>query len=221
VCLAALAVTLDHSNDSQELDNVTLASRWRQFPITIGQWERARLPKTRRASGNGKRVRFAGRLSGLPAYVFWLGSYFFIVNGDWQSANVGEWLMALALTLGFCGYIFIGQRTIILIVRRRAPLAIIDDAGIRLPFMKPGYLAWSNIANVEQTVLGGWTILRLVLKEPERHLGKWQRRIAWPFGDSVMVKIALETSSEPSAVYNAAHDAHRRSLTNRSPLSLG
>lgn len=98
-----------------------------------------------------------------------------------------------------------------LFFRRKSPLLVIENDGVAIPHANPPFIAWDQIASVEQVKSGRATYLRLRLISPDDHLSHWQRLIKWPFSDSILVTLGADRPAEPDVAFlsvKARHEAH-------------
>lgn len=98
--------------------------------------------------------------------------------------------------------------TATLFIRRKSPLLTILDDGIEIPHGRPRFLAWDQIASVDQTVSGRVTYFRLRLVSPNEHLSRWRRIVQWPLSDSVLITLGVDRSRAPDPAFVAVKARH-------------
>lgn len=147
-------------------------------------------------------------------FVCAVGVYAFIQHDG--PSSFFEALIFLGFLAGIGVWIWLITFTIRLFHRRKVPLAVIDNIGVRLPHETPDFLAWVDVDRVELIKLGKWTNLRFVLHEPEKYMGSFRRRLQWPYHDSQLVRLELDGSLTPSDTLIAIQIAHRQNQNGNS-----
>jgi hypothetical protein len=139
-----------------------------------------------------------------------MGAFFPISLIMNDKASIGQFAFSLVTLTLPISWLFFCIRAWKTIAFRNQPIAIVRPRGINLPHMKPAYLAWSEIASVEQVVLRSKKYLRLRLLEPQRYISNLQRISNWPFGDSILVVLdyadRTSTAHEGYIIVKQFHD---------------
>lgn len=156
---------------------------------------------------------FIGLSAGLAAtspvaFVFAAMVFFAISTGVSSFAEVA---IASGAVVAVFLWLWLAWFTAMLFFRRKSPLVVIENDGVEIPHAHPSFIAWDQIASVEQVKSGRASYLRLQLVSPDEHLSRWQRLIKWPFSDSILVTLGADRPTEPDPAFlsvKARHAAH-------------
>ena len=126
-------------------------------------------------------------------------------------SSFAEVAIAAGAVIAVFLWFWLAWLTTMLFFRRKSPLVVIDNKGVEIPHAHPPFIAWDQIASVEQVKFGRVSYLRLQLVSPNEHLSRWQRLIKWPYSDSVLATLGVDSSTEPDPTFvsvKARHAAH-------------
>lgn len=132
--------------------------------------------------------------------------YFAVTFQGGSSFAEGAIAIGAAIMTGL--WFWLAWFTAALFMRRKSPLLSILDDGIEIPHGRPHFIAWDQIASVDQTESGRVTYLRLRLVSPNELLSCWQRCVRWPFEDSVLITLDMDRSREPNPAFLAVKARH-------------
>ena len=130
-----------------------------------------------------------------------------------QSAlSLSEVALAFGAGIVLSVWLWLIWFTVTLFTRRRSPLLTILDDGIEIPHGRLKFIAWDEIASVDQTESGRATYLRLRLVSPNESLSRWQQTVRWPLSDSVLITLGMDRSRAPDPAFVAVKARHAEHL---------
>ena len=142
--------------------------------------------------------------------------YFAIVSES--ALSVADASITFGAGIVLCFWVWLAFFAAKLFFRRKSPLVIVENDGLRMPYMRPKLIAWDQVASVEQVKSGQVVYLRLRLASPNDHLSYLQRFVKMPYGDSILITLGFDESASHAVAVQAVKEAHSKYQAHESAL---